>query len=79
MSRITFPRQTGQQVNMRIGSLRIVDASSRIEARRLAEALPAALEAAIAGRAIPIARRSTADELAIRIIEAVHQVQERQP
>lgn len=78
MNRAEFPRLPGQQVDLRIGSLRITGAS-RIEARRLAEALPAALEAALAGRTVAPARRSAADDLALRILDAVQQTQGRQP
>lgn len=78
MNRTGLPRLPGQHVDLRIGSLRITGAS-RIEARRLAEALPAALEAALAGRTVAPARRSTADDLAQRILDAVQQAQGRQP
>ena len=78
MSRVEFPRQAGQRVELRIGSLRIAGAS-RIEARRLAEALPAALEAAIAGRSTNSAQKTGADDVAGQILAAASQsVDERQ-
>lgn len=72
MTRIEFPRHANQRVELRIGSLRIAGAS-RIEARRLAEALPAALEAAIAGRITNSAQKTSADDVAGRILTAASQ------
>jgi len=61
---------------LRIGAL-TVHAGSAIEARRLAEALPAALERALAGQPAPRARLASADVAAAQIVAAIEAVQGR--
>jgi hypothetical protein len=62
---------------LRIGAL-TVHAASAIEARRLAEALPAALERALAGQQrAPLARLRPADAAAAQIVAAIEQAQGR--
>jgi hypothetical protein len=58
---------------LRIGAL-TVHAASAIEARRLAEALPAALERALAGQQhAPRTRPTPADVAAAQIVAAIEQ------
>lgn len=75
MNRPGLARQPGQRIELRIGDLRIAGAS-RLEARRLADALPAALEAALAGRAAPPSRVPAADRLAQQIVAAIARARE---
>jgi len=61
---------------VRIGAL-TVHAASAIDARRLAEALPAALERALAGQQrVPRARLTSADLAATQIVAAIEAAQE---
>ena len=74
MSGAGLPRAPGQRVELRIGVLHIAG-SSGIAARRLADALPAAIEAAIAG--VPVAGRpDAAQRVAGDVVAAVARARE---
>lgn len=69
MSDDGFNRAAGQRVELRIGTLR-VSGQSRIAARRFADALPAALEAALADPG-NTPGRSPAERAAAQIVAAI--------
>lgn len=77
MTRAAFPREPGQRVVLRVGSLRIAGAS-RIEAQRLADALPGALAAAIGGPGEPGLRPTMADRVAQQVLAAITSAREGQ-
>lgn len=63
-----------RDVSLKVGRI-IVHAGSPIDARRLADALPAALERALRGAPAPTRRPSHADRAAGQIVAAIRAAQ----
>jgi hypothetical protein len=67
---MTAPLPEGAPVRLEIGRIRIL-AASGLEARRLSDALPAALERALARPVAVQRRRTPADEAASAIVSQI--------